>query len=102
MEDAFVDAWTTMTLAIRESRGGLGSRLHRADDGLWIAYAQWPDRQTWERSQNAEPAPDPEAAERMRQAVEQSYRPLPLEPWVDRLVACRAEAEADAGHRNRP
>jgi hypothetical protein len=33
---------------IRDHRGGRGSRLHRGDDGIIYAYAQWPDRATFE------------------------------------------------------
>jgi hypothetical protein len=27
--------------------GSLGARLHRSDEGTFIAYAQWPDRESW-------------------------------------------------------
>ena len=51
MEESFTAAWETLTRGIREGRGGLGSRLHRAEDGTWVAYAQWPDRATWANMQ---------------------------------------------------
>ena len=35
-DDDFVAAWARLTRAIRDGRGGLGSRLHRSDDGLWV------------------------------------------------------------------
>jgi Antibiotic biosynthesis monooxygenase len=47
-EGRFIDAWERMTEMIRDHRGGRGSRLHRGDDGIIYAYAQWPDRATFE------------------------------------------------------
>ena len=43
MEEQFVDGWSRVTRAIREHCGSHGSRLHRAEDGTWLAYARWPD-----------------------------------------------------------
>lgn len=42
MEQQFVDGWERVTLAIRSECGSYGSRLHRGDDGTWLAYARWP------------------------------------------------------------
>jgi quinol monooxygenase YgiN len=47
-EDQFRETWRNITEAIFHQHGSLGSRLHHADDGRWIAYAQWPDREHWE------------------------------------------------------
>lgn len=41
-EASYIAAWSTLTRRLRDERGALGSRLHRGDDGLWYAYAQWP------------------------------------------------------------
>ena len=43
MEEQFADGWHRVTRAIHASCGSYGSRLHRADDGTWFAYARWPD-----------------------------------------------------------
>lgn len=83
-EDSFVRAWSELTHAIRDQRGGLGSRLHLGEDGVWVAYAQWPDRETWERSRSLE-TPAPAASEAMADAVEEQFPPLYLEPKVDLL-----------------
>jgi Antibiotic biosynthesis monooxygenase len=45
-ENAFEQAWSSMTDIIRDRYGGLGSRLHRTTDGRFVAYAQWPDKET--------------------------------------------------------
>jgi len=46
-EDLFRQTWRDITEAIFAQHGSLGSRLHRADDGSWVAYAQWPDEKSW-------------------------------------------------------
>ena len=49
-EAQFEEGWRGGTAAIAKELGGWGSRLHRHDDGTVFAYAQWPDRATWERA----------------------------------------------------
>ena len=46
----FIDAWTELTKLIYLHEGSLGSKLHLNKDGLYIAYAQWPDKTTWQNS----------------------------------------------------
>lgn len=46
-EAAFRKAWGETTMALREA-GGYGSCLRRTEDGLFVAVAPWPDRQTRE------------------------------------------------------
>jgi len=48
-EDGFIEAWSELTEIIHRESGGLGSRLHTTPDGRYIAYAQWPDKETRER-----------------------------------------------------
>jgi quinol monooxygenase YgiN len=84
-ENQFRRAWEAVTLGIKAERGGLGSRLHQADDGTWVAYAQWPDRNAWEKSQKLD-AVDPVASTQMQEAIAESYPPLLLDPVCDRLV----------------
>jgi len=83
-EAAFVSAWTELTHGIRDQRGGLGSRLHRDDDGTFVAYAQWPDRATWQRAQEL-PSVDPVASERMARTMTESFSPILLTPGEDLL-----------------
>jgi len=64
--DAFITAWRTLTELIAEHEGGLGSRLHRERPGYFIAYAQWPSREQWEKAGNNMPAHAEEARETMR------------------------------------
>lgn len=71
-EDSFREGWRRRTEEIHRRCGSLGSRLHRAEDGTWIAYAQWPDRRTWEAASKITPA-DAEAVGMMRESVETSF-----------------------------
>jgi len=41
------EAWVSATKKIMVRYGALGSRLHLAEDGSWVAYAQWPDKERW-------------------------------------------------------
>jgi hypothetical protein len=49
-EAEFEEGWRAGTEAIAKEFGGWGSRLHRGEDGMVLAYAQWPDRATWEKA----------------------------------------------------
>jgi heme-degrading monooxygenase HmoA len=52
-EAQFEDGWRAATEAIAAEFGGWGSRLHRGEDGFVVAYAQWPDRATWEAARQS-------------------------------------------------
>lgn len=67
-KQSFVKAWSEMTLLIRQYEGGLGSRLHQKSDREFIAYAQWPDKATWENSG----AKLPKSAEGIRKEMRES------------------------------
>ncbi|MFG2296168.1 antibiotic biosynthesis monooxygenase [Streptomyces sp. NPDC048603] len=82
MEDTFADGWHRVTKAIHAQCGSYGSRLHRADDGTWVAYARWPDAATRERCA----VPDPDGEALMRAAIEEYFEETRLE-LVDDLLA---------------
>jgi heme-degrading monooxygenase HmoA len=50
MNSEFINAWKQLTQLIYEHEGSLGSRLHKQNDDIYLAYAQWPDKETWENS----------------------------------------------------
>lgn len=85
-ERVFRAAWEEMTRELRARHRALGSRLHHADDGTWVAYAQWPDRKAWEAPRPLGPAFEA-ARELMRGAIAESFEPLLLTPECDYLVA---------------
>ena len=84
-EEQFQQAWAMITELFIAERGALGSRLHQVDDGTWVAYAQWPTRQAWERSRDLGPA-DLNASKIMAEAVEKSFEPILLHPVKDYLL----------------
>ena len=84
-EAQFEAAWAEITRFIRQERGGLGSRLHRSEDGTYLAYAEWPDEATWARS-SASPLPAMPAVVAFREAIESSEKPLPLTQLQDLLA----------------
>jgi hypothetical protein len=64
----------------------LGSRLHRATDGTWYSYAQWPDAKAREDAFALGPV-DAQATEAMSQAIAESYPEIILEPVADFIAA---------------
>jgi len=87
-EDQFIAAWEEITRAIRDFGGGLGSRLHKASDGTWLAYAQWPDREKWEHAGTGTERMS-EAMQLLRDAIEERLPHIELEPVADYLVPSR-------------
>ena len=83
-EDAFRAAWRAMTEAIATRSGTGGSRLHRTDDGHFVAYAVWPSRQAWVDAR-ALPSANAEAGARMRECIEESLGTTMLEVVDDLL-----------------
>lgn len=70
-EQDFEIGWTRGTERIAAELGGWGSRLHRAKDGSYFAYAEWPDEATWRAVVEAGMPHSDEAARRMyRGAIE--------------------------------
>lgn len=57
-EHVFTECWTNITEFFREEAGALGSRLHKGEDGAFYAYAQWPDKETFEAAQQVLPTED--------------------------------------------
>jgi quinol monooxygenase YgiN len=50
-EEQFRHHWAAVTQWFYHNAGSLGSRLHRASTGEYIAYAQWSSRAQWEQQQ---------------------------------------------------
>ncbi len=87
-ETQFAEAWAERTRAVMSSEGGLGSRLHRAADGVLVAYAQWPSRAAWEAFMRTTAPPSP-AGIQMGSCIESSEEPLCLDVVCDLLLPSR-------------
>ncbi len=68
MRSEFINAWKQLTQLIYEYEGSLGSRLHKQNDGVYLAYAQWPDKDTWKNSGNKLP----DSANKIRRIMRES------------------------------
>lgn len=85
-ESAFTEAWSTVSRLLLQERGSLGSRLHRAADGSYYSYAQWPSAEARDRAFEQGPV-DAAALEIMRAAIAERYPEVVLEPVADFLLA---------------
>lgn len=99
-EQEFRKAWVDVTEANYKAYGSLGSRLHRNEDGDWVAYAQWPSRDAWEKAWKRGVLANPAASAIMKNCVEeksaqeQFFPTLSLEVTDDLLKTQPHEATA--------
>ncbi|MGZ6472644.1 MAG: hypothetical protein ACXWRZ_15860 [Bdellovibrio sp.] len=83
MEVMFEKSWEAITSEYKVAHGGLGSCLHKGDNGIFIAYARWPNRALWEKEKNIV---NKIAMKTMKDCIEQSFPATPLEIVNDLLV----------------
>ena len=78
LEAQFEAGWRRGTERIAAEFGGWGSRLHAAGEGVYIAYAQWPDEASWKKAMETRMQHSDDEARRMyREAiVEGSFETL--------------------------
>lgn len=82
-ETQFIKAWAEVTDYFLQNWDSLGSRLHRGNDGMFYAYAQW---KSAEDRENAFTVVKLEASELMKDAIAERFEPLILENVADFLV----------------
>lgn len=83
-EESFIKAWREVTEFYLENFDSLGSRLHKGDDGIWYAYAQWKTLEQRENaSENSEAIGD--AFEKMHVAIDERYPEIILDVQADLL-----------------
>ena len=85
MQEQFFKAWEELTELLKLQRGARGSRLHRTDQGTLVAYAQWPDQASWEKSCGLHTL-DEDLSKRMLDAVEETWSPMFMTTLSDHLV----------------
>jgi hypothetical protein len=83
-EELFQAAWLNLTKAIYKKRGSLGSRLHKTEDGAWLAYAQWPDKETYEKASTLGSA-DLESGALLKESIVESQPTISLQAVADFL-----------------
>lgn len=83
-EVQFIESWSEITAYYRENFDSLGSRLHRGNDRIFYAYAQWKSEE--DREKAFENAPKFEAGGKMREAIEERLEPIILETLSDYLI----------------
>lgn len=70
LEAQFEQGWARGTERIAAEFSGLGSRLHKGEGQTYFAYAQWPDRATWEKALETRMRHSDDVARRMyREAI---------------------------------
>ena len=82
-ENDFVKAWSALTQLFKEHAGSGGSRLHKAATGNYVAYAQWPDRQTWEQAVEKLPVEAGSIREKIRESCLSIGTQFELDTVVD-------------------
>ena len=82
-EKQFEENWSIVTKAIRNECGSYGSRLHSAENGGYVGYAQWPDSTTREKCE----IQNQDARKLMSDAIEYSHPEQRLEVKSDWLVS---------------
>lgn len=86
-EAAFQHAWAKLTTIIYRKQGSLGSRLHKCDDGRYLAYAQWPDKETFLSSDLIPLSPEEEKYRKIiRDNSERIYPDMHLSIQNDQLA----------------
>lgn len=79
---SFMEAWEGLTKLIYEYEGSLGSRLHKVNAHLYVAYAQWPDKFTFDNAGNHLPETAQIYRQQMREActtIEKVYELVQVE-----------------------
>jgi len=49
-EKQYILNWTKVANYFVQSRGALGSTLHKTEDGMWVAYSKWPSKEVRDNS----------------------------------------------------
>lgn len=83
LEKQFIENWSKITGIYIEDFGGKGSRLHRGEDGLFYAYAQWNSDE--DRRTAFQDFPESSASEKMREAIIERFPEIKLESVADFL-----------------
>lgn len=84
--DEFIHCWTELTKLIYKFEGSYGSRLHQVTENFFIAYAQWPDKKTFDQSGNKIPETANNLRIKMRECCSEIKKEYELESVVADLL----------------
>ncbi|WP_131783668.1 antibiotic biosynthesis monooxygenase family protein [Legionella gresilensis] len=93
-EEEYKKLWKVIATYFIEKRGAIGSRLHKAYNGDFLAYSCWPDKETRDKSWPGEDAPNEILPQEIREAIIQirslspyPFEEIPLDVLEDKLFA---------------
>ena len=69
LEDIYQSSWEIIAKYFIKERGAIGSCLHRTDDGCWLAYSRWPNKEVREKSKIYELLNNPTIPANVRNAI---------------------------------
>ncbi|MFN4354020.1 antibiotic biosynthesis monooxygenase [Parvibaculum sp.] len=84
-EEYFARRWHEITEDIMARHGGGGSRLHRAENGDFVAYARWPSRAARDKA-FADYSKDPDRAIPQREGKAELIEEIWLDVLDDLLI----------------
>lgn len=85
-EIEFIHCWTELTKLIYQFEGSFGSKLFKANNKLFIATAQWPDRETYDQSGNNLPEQAIDLRKKMRECCSEVKQEFELKSVVNDLL----------------
>lgn len=68
-EEEYQYLWKKIASYFIEKRGANGSRLHKSEEGFYVAYSLWPDKETRDASWPGDKAPSEELPEDIKHAI---------------------------------
>jgi len=68
-EAEYQQAWRQVARYFIDKRGAIGSCLHKAEEGFWVAYSRWPNQAARDASWPGEDAPSSELPNEIRRAI---------------------------------
>lgn len=91
-ESIYPQLWQELAHFFITEKGALGSCLHQAENGIWIAYSRWPDAQTraaaWrpdEKERSDLPARIRQILQDMENCAEETYPEVVMHVKMDFL-----------------
>lgn len=69
LEEDYKKYWHLVATYFIESKGALGSCLHKTEEGIWLAYSRWPNKETRDAAWPGENAPSDTLPKEIKMAI---------------------------------